>query len=36
MTPAEVDALEPRVYSALLAFQNREVKAANRAARKRR
>jgi hypothetical protein len=35
MTPRDVDALSDAEYRALVSFANREIRAANRAARKR-
>jgi hypothetical protein len=34
MTPREVDELSPAEYRAFVSFANREIRAANRAARK--
>jgi hypothetical protein len=36
MTPREVDELSDVEYAALVKYQNREIRAANRAARRRR
>lgn len=36
MTPREVDELSPEEYRAFVAYANREIRASNRAARKRR
>jgi len=36
MTPRDVDLLTPGEYQAMVEFANREIRAANRAARKRR
>jgi len=36
MTPRDVDALSPQEYRALVAYANREIKARDRASRKRR
>jgi hypothetical protein len=36
MTPRDVDQLHPEEYRAMVDYANREIRAANRAARKRR